>query len=368
MIHWLPAHETGLRKDSAITPERSEHSVRCNGLPHATIINEEYYGFAGMLYATAMKISLITSALTILLSSICMPANSHKNLSPVYDKKELEEHVAFLSALTPARNYRNIRSLNAASDYIERTFIGYGYSPQRQTYEVEGRQYRNIIASYGNPDSPVFVVGAHYDVCGDQPGADDNASGIASLLILAKTILQEKPSLPFRLEFVAFTLEEPPFFRTRHMGSYLHAKSLRDKEVTVVGMASLEMLGYFSREEGSQYYPFPLMKLFYPSKADFIAIVGNLKSSRLVNHFHDCMGRSSVKSEKLIAPSLLPGVDFSDHKNYWKFGYRAIMITDTAFFRNHHYHEPSDTIETLDFSMMAEVARGIYCAITNLKI
>ncbi len=296
-----------------------------------------------------------------------MPANNQKNITYVLDQKELEKHVRFLSELTPARNYKNIQSLNAASDYIERNFIEYGYSPKQQIYEVEGRQYKNIIASYGNPKAPVFVIGAHYDVYGDQPGADDNGSGVASLLSLAHKFLQEKPALPFRIEFVAFTLEEPPFFRTNNMGSYVHAKSLKDKEVKVIGMASLEMLGYFSSKKGSQDYPFFLMRFFYPSKGDFIAIVGNFKSSKLVNHFHDHIGRASIKSEKLTATSLLPGVDFSDHKNYWKFGYQAIMITDTSFYRNHNYHESSDTIETLDFSKMAEVTRGIYFAITHLK-
>jgi Zn-dependent M28 family amino/carboxypeptidase len=296
-----------------------------------------------------------------------MPADNHNNIPYVFDQKELEEHVKFLSEITPARNYKNIQSLNAASDYIERHFIKYGYSPIHQTYEVEGQEYKNIIASYGNPNAPVFVIGAHYDVCGDQPGADDNASGVASLLSLAQKFSQMKPALPFRIEFVAFTLEEPPFFRTNKMGSYVHAKSLKDKGVNVIGMACLEMVGYFSTKDRSQRYPFFLMKLFYPSKGDFIAVVGNFKSSKLVDHFHNHIGQASIKTEKLTAPSLLPGVDFSDHKNYWKFGYQAIMITDTSFYRNHNYHEMSDTIETLDFSKMAEVTRGIYFAITNLK-
>jgi Zn-dependent M28 family amino/carboxypeptidase len=296
-----------------------------------------------------------------------MPADNHNNIPYVFDQKELEEHVKFLSEITPARNYKNIQSLNAASDYIERHFIKYGYSPIHQTYEVEGQEYKNIIASYGNPNAPVFVIGAHYDVCGDQPGADDNASGVASLLSLAQKFSQMKPALPFRIEFVAFTLEEPPFFRTNKMGSYVHAKSLKGKGVNVIGMACLEMVGYFSTKDRSQRYPFFLMKLFYPSKGDFIAVVGNFKSSKLVDHFHNHIGQASIKTEKLTAPSLLPGVDFSDHKNYWKFGYQAIMITDTSFYRNHNYHEMSDTIETLDFSKMAEVTRGIYFAITNLK-
>ena len=314
-----------------------------------------------------MRLPFIATVLTILLLGVCMSANNHKNIPYVFDQKELEEHVRFLSELTPARNYKNMQSLNAASDYIERNFIKYGYSPTHQTYEVEGQQYKNIIASYGNPNAPVFVIGAHYDVCGDQPGADDNGSGVASLLSLAQQFSRKKPALPFRIEFVAFTLEEPPFFRTKNMGSYVHAKSLKNEDVDVIGMASLEMLGYFSSKEGSQHYPFFLMKLFYPSKGDFIAVVGNFKSKKLVNHFYNHIGQASIKTEKLTAPSLLPGVDFSDHKNYWKFGYQAIMITDTSFYRNHNYHETSDTIETLDFSKLAEVTRGIYFAFTNLR-
>lgn len=315
-----------------------------------------------------MKISFIVIILTILFFGVCMPADNYPNISNSFDKKELKEHVKFLSELTPARNYLNIQSLDAASDYIEQKFIKYGYSPLFQVYQAKGRLYKNIIASYGNPDLPVFVIGAHYDVCGNQPGADDNASGVAALLSLAREFSQKKPALPFRIEFVAFTLEEPPFFRTKNMGSYVHAKSMRDKHTNVIGMVCLEMLGYFTSEDNSQSYPIFLMKLFYPSKGDFIAVVGNFNSNSLVMHFFNNMRQESLKVEKLISPSILPGVDFSDHKNYWKFGYKAIMITDTAFYRNKNYHEVSDTIETINFTKLAEVTNGIYFAVTKLKL
>ncbi len=314
-----------------------------------------------------MRTLLIFSAFTILLLSACMSGMNHKNISNVFDQKKLKEHVEFLSNISPARSYENIQSLDTTSEYIENEFIKYGFSPKHQTYEVEGKQYHNIIVSYGTPNAPVLIIGAHYDVCGEQPGADDNASGVASLLSLAQKISQLKPELSFRVDFVAFTLEEPPFFRTNNMGSYIHAKSLKENNEKVLGMVSLEMLGYFSSEEKSQNYPLFLMKLFYPSEGDFIAVVSNYKSRSLVTHFKNYIGEASINVEKLCAPSFLPGVDFSDHKNYWKFGYKAIMVTDTSFYRNPNYHMITDTPDTLDFSKMSEVTNGIYNAIIKVK-
>ncbi len=314
-----------------------------------------------------MKISLFIFAYIFL---VACPYTYAKNNIPTinsFNQNELQKHVKFLSELKPARNYKNIQSLNAAAEYIENEFMKYGYSPRLQKYEVKGRQYKNIIAAYGKLNAPVLVIGAHYDVAGDQPGADDNASGVASLLALAQEISQKKPTLPFRIEFVAFTLEEPPFFRSKKMGSYMHAKNLKDTNVNVIGMVSLEMLGYFSSKKDSQDYPIFFMKFFYPSTGDFIAVVSNSENKDFANHFYNQMGKASVKVEKLTAPSIFPGVDFSDHLNYWRFGYKALMITDTSFYRNKNYHDIYDTMDTLDFVKMAEVTYGIYSAIINLK-
>ena len=283
------------------------------------------------------------------------------------DKNQLYSYVEKLTSLSPPRNYENIVSLNKAADFIKDEFLKYGYSPIEQKYRIKGIEYKNIIASYGPETAPRFIVGAHYDVAGEQPGADDNASGIAGLLALAELFKKHSPKINFRIDFVAYTLEEPPFFRTEGMGSFVHAKSLHDSKVNVLGMLSLEMIGYYSDASGSQEYPLPFMKLFYPTKADFIGVVGNFSSSALIRHFKNTMKLTAIGVESLKAPACLIGVDFSDHMNYWKFGYPAIMITDTAFYRNPNYHSVYDTIHTLNFDRMKEVVKGVYWALINLR-
>jgi len=219
----------------------------------------------------------------------CSAKNSFAQTEVEITPAQLKDMATQLSVISPARNYKNINSLEAASSFIKKQLISFGYSPYEQEFTVNGQEYSNIIASRGANDAPVFVVGAHYDVCGNQPGADDNASGVAGLLKLAQLVAQNNPKLSYRLEFVAYTLEEPPFFRTKHMGSYIHAKSLYEQKVDVIGMASLEMIGFFSNEKKSQEYPISIMKLFYPTKGDFIAIVGNFRSSKLIKHFFSNM-------------------------------------------------------------------------------
>ena len=308
--------------------------------------------------------------LTILLMfpGICMSADRAYNKPEIsVDKNKLYSSVDKLTSLSPPRNYENIGSLNKAADFIKGEFLKFGYSPVEQKYSVRGIQYKNIIATYGPETAQRFIVGAHYDVAGEQPGADDNASGIAGLLALAELFKKYYPKISFRVDFVAYTLEEPPFFRTKEMGSFIHAKSLHDSKVNVLGMLSLEMIGYFSDASKSQEYPLPFMKLFYPTKADFIGVVGNFPSSALNRHFKNTMKLTAIDVESLKAPSCLIGVDFSDHMNYWKFGYPAIMLTDTAFYRNFNYHSVSDTIHTLNFDKMKEVVKGVYWALINLE-
>lgn len=279
----------------------------------------------------------------------------------------LKETVQKLSTTEPPRSFSNPESLDQVARYIKSKFSEYGLSPVEQVYQVDKVAYKNVVASYGPPDAPVLVVGAHYDVFGDLPGADDNASGVAGLIELARLLHTQQPKLNYRIELVAFTLEEPPFFRSFLMGSYVHAKSLYEQDVEVIGMVCLEMIGYFSSAKKSQNYPVPLMRLFYPGTGNFIALVGNFGSSSLSGHFRKNFAAESLEVRQLHAPSFVPGVDFSDHMNYWKFGYKAIMITDTSFYRNANYHQETDTIDTLDFEKMAEVVRGVYWGLVNLK-
>lgn len=318
---------------------------------------------------TTGSLFLIVLATSLLVCAHQVSAKAeHEPLSgPTVDKEELRAIVKELADIEPARNSGNVAALDKAASYIKAMFTAYGYKPAEQVYVVEGREYRNVVASIGPEAAPRFIVGAHYDVAGDQPGADDNASGIAGLLVLARLFKQHDQNLNKRIDFVAFTLEEPPFFRTRMMGSYVHAKSLRDSSADVLGMVALEMIGFFSDQPRSQGYPLPFMNLFYPSRGDFIGIVGNYSSSWLLAHFKKAMERTPVGVETLRAPALAVNVHLSDHINYWKFGYPAIMITDTSFYRNPHYHTSSDSLETLDFERMAEVVKGLYWSILGLS-
>ena len=279
----------------------------------------------------------------------------------------LRDTVEYLTGIEPARNYRNIASLEKAAGFISERFSDYGFSPGRQEFTAGGETYFNITASAGPEGGEVFVVGAHYDVCGDTPGADDNASAVAGLLEAARLIKQHEDQLACRVEFVAFTLEEPPFFSTESMGSYVHAKSLHDAGADVKGMIALEMIGYFTDAKNSQRFPLGPMKLFYPDKGNFIAVVSNYKSGSLKSQTAKHMKTAAINVRTLSAPSLLQGVDFSDHRSYWQFGYDAVMITDTAFYRNPNYHQTSDTIETLSFDKTKEVVRGLFRALLNLR-
>lgn len=297
------------------------------------------------------------------------PAETAEDSYPVLDVRvsNIKSTIEFLTAIQPVRNYTNLPSLNRAADFIKERFAAYGLVTEVQSYKVYNQTYTNIIGTIGQNRAPRIIVGAHYDVFDNQPGADDNASGIAGLLEAARIIKQQSLGTGYRIDFVAYPLEEPPFFGTEDMGSYVHARSLHEAGVEVRGMIGLEMIGYFTDAEKSQEYPVGIMKLFYPSRGNFIAVVGNFSSSGLTKEVKKRMQSAEIDVCSLTAPSWIPGVDFSDHRNYWKFGYDAVMITDTAFYRNPHYHEVSDTMETLDFSKIQEVVKGLVWALINMK-
>lgn len=282
------------------------------------------------------------------------------------DTVHLRRHLHSLITSEAFRTHQNLNALNAAADYIKSEFSKLPGQVQEQNYSIAGKTYRNIVLSTGPMDAPRLIVGAHYDVCGDQPGADDNASGVAGMLELASLLQHQQ--LPFRIDFVAYTLEEPPYFRSEYMGSYIHAQSLHNGQANVMGMISLEMIGYFSDQKNSQDYPVAPMKLIYGSKGNYIAVVqkfGNGKFGRKFKRLYKSEAPLRVKSLK--APSIVPGIDFSDHLNYWRFGYSALMLTDTSFYRNKNYHQPTDTINTLDLVRMGQVIDGVYKTILLLK-
>ncbi|MGE9291847.1 MAG: M28 family peptidase, partial [Puniceicoccales bacterium] len=282
--------------------------------------------------------------------------------------ESLEDHVRALSETFFPRNFQNTRNLNRAADYIADHFRNAGASVHFQEYEVGGRTYRNVIGTFGTLRGERVIIGAHYDSHHKTPGADDNASGVAGLIELA-ALIGKSPLQNQNLELVAYTLEEPPFFDTEDMGSYRHAQALFRNEVKVRGMIALEMIGYFSDEPGSQSYPSSALKLLYPDTGNFIGVIGKLSQREFTRQIKEGMkGVTDLPVYSLNAPEALPGVDYSDHRNYWIFGYDAIMISDTAFYRNPHYHEASDTSETLDYARMAKVVASLFESLQSLPL
>jgi len=290
------------------------------------------------------------------------PITAHETML----REELQSHVAMLSSTIGERNFILFRQLQASADYIEKLFLKYGLAVERQPYTAKDKTFHNIIAEKKGAASPekIIIIGAHYDSFLGTPGADDNGSGIAALLALARLFSQK--SLPCTVRFAAFVNEEPPFFWTKKMGSYVYAERCRRRNEQIIAMLSLECLGYYSDEKNSQHYLFPL-GFFYPAQGDFIAFVGNLSSFGLVRDFTEAF-RSAAQfpSEGGSFPWILPGVFWSDHWPFWKMGYHALMVTDTALFRNQHYHTEEDRPETLDFERMARVVAGLEKVIAKL--
>lgn len=278
------------------------------------------------------------------------------------DTVRINELLTVLTKTPKPRNYQNPDQLNLCAEFILDDFKQHADTVFYQTYQVRGQTYKNVIARFNPKAAKKLVVGAHYDVCGNQEGADDNASGIVGLLEIAR--LLKGKELNQCIELVAYTLEEPPYFRTEYMGSYIHAKSLKDSGTEVTGMVCLEMIGYFKDEKHTQDYPLGFLKLFYGSRGNYITVVNKFsrgKGARKFTRHMDHFARLPVK--KFNGPKSLTGIDFSDHLNYWKMGFSACMVTDTAFYRNKNYHQKTDEMGNLDISRMALVIDGVFLSI-----
>lgn len=296
---------------------------------------------------------------------------------PAVSAKRLETHVRYLSETLYPRSFDHEKNINAAADYIKKELEDAGITVTEQPYEVDGVTYRNLSAHFGPKDGPILIVGAHYDSHGiagtdfqpdtHTPGADDNASGTAGLIELALLLQKNPPKHP--VELVAYTLEEPPFFRTHLMGSAVHARSVKDSGKPIKFMISLEMIGYFSDQANSQQYPAKILHSLYPDTGNFIAIIGRFADKKQTREVKSLLaGATSLPVYSMNAPaSLVPGLDFSDHMNYWNENINAVMITDTAFFRNTNYHKAGDTADTLDYQRMAKVVQGVYAVVQNVK-
>jgi len=278
--------------------------------------------------------------------------------------ENLRRHVEYLSVKIGDRHLWKEGSLNKAADYVESVFTSYGYPVWRQTYSCYGQTVSNLITEKTGMDKGVVIIGAHYDSVPGSPGADDNASAVAGLLELAR--LNRETSSKKTLVFSAFVNEESPCYGSPNMGSMVYAKHLKEQGTPVEVMVCLEMIGFFS-EEKIQRYPLPGMGLVYPKRGNYIGVVGNFRSSRYVSFLKKGIRKhSKIKTKSMTAPEFFGGINLSDQYSFWQHGYRAVMITDTSFFRNRHYHQLTDTIDTLDFDRMAEVVEGLYYTLLDL--
>jgi Zn-dependent M28 family amino/carboxypeptidase len=310
-----------------------------------------------------LLIKLLRSLFFLALNCSIMQTGA-ASLPPV-DPHSLETHVRMLSETLTPRDAGHPENLDRVAAYLRKAFTEAGGRVTDQPYRVGRTTYRNVVADFGPASNERIVIGAHYDTAGPYPGADDNASGVAGLLELAR--LLSGSDLPLTVELVAYTLEEPPYFRTQYMGSAVHAQALKAAGVKLRAMLSLEMIGYFTDAPDSQSFPAPGLSLLYPTTGNFIAVVGKLGQGSLVGQIRRAMAQATeLPVHSIAAPRFLTGVDFSDHASYWKAGYPAAMITDTAFYRNPNYHTRIDTAETLDYRRMAQAVTGVFAAVRGL--
>ena len=323
-----------------------------------------------LLQRLAWSLARVLLMLLIVLVTGCIlvsqpTMHSNQASAKTADPGRLREHVEVLSQTFHPRDWQNPANLDRCADYIAGHFERAGAKVEFQHFTVMEKRYRNVIGRFGVGKERKLIIGAHYDSCSDTPGADDNASGVAGLLELARLISEEPPDA--EVELVAYTLEEPPFFGGPEMGSVIHANSVAEQKSRLTGVIVLEMIGYFSDEPGSQTYPIPMLKAFYPNRGDFITVVGRWDQGGWIKDIKSAMkGRAGIPVHSFRGPKTLPGVDFSDHRNYWPHGIRAAMVTNTAFYRNKAYHTASDTADRLDYERMGMVVVAVYEAVHQL--
>jgi len=325
-----------------------------------------------MCTLSMLLLSLLSPGFTMGQGSLKMPGKSFRGQLPELTEQqralstELRTHVDELAAKIGERNVSDHAGLMQAAAYIERSLTKSGYKLKRQTYMVRGRPCHNIAVELRGSSRPeeIVVVGAHYDSVNGSPAANDNGSGVAALLTLARTLATSNPQRTLR--FVAFTNEEQPYFQSDLMGSYVYARACKSRKEKIVGMLSLETMGYYSDAKNSQRYPAPLAAM-YPSTGNFIAFVGNSSSGSLVKQaVASFRQHAKFPSEGASLPSQLEGVGWSDHWSFWQFGYPALMVTDTAFFRYPYYHSARDTPDKLKYGRTARVVAGLEHVIKEL--
>lgn len=311
-----------------------------------------------------MKKRLIFVAVVILLA-ISTSGDLSKKIIPV-DSERLYNHVKVLVDIDPPRYFKSIPSLDRAAEYIKKEFEKYTPRVRFQVYKDGEQAFKNVIASFGPEKGKRIIVGAHYDVCGPQPGADDNGSGVAAVLELARLFHQLKPRLKYRIDLVAYTLEEPPYFRSPLMGSAVHAKSLAKESVKIKFMISVDMIGYFNAGTRPHAYIKKYIRPGMLKPGNSTCIVTRKKDGHIARKLSREMEKhSGAAVVALDLPGSTPGLDFSDHLNFWNNKYPGVMLTNYYVCPSPYYHRATDTIEKIDFSRVAGIVKGLYVALIN---
>jgi hypothetical protein len=320
-----------------------------------------------MAVVTAVLVGAPTVAWWLM---IRMPGDSFKGPLPALGSHEsalesaLQVDLEHLAVRIGERNTTTPGSLEATASWLEGELGAAGCRVARQTQYVDGVRCDNVEAERRGTSDEIVLVGAHYDSARGTPGANDNGSGVAVLLALSRSLCGGSSRRTLR--FVAFANEEPPYFRTSRMGSAIYAARSAARGERIVGMLSLETMGYFTDAPASQEYPFP-MGLFYPDRGEFIAFIGDVGSRSLVRSaLHTFRATTPFPSEGAALPARTLGVGWSDHASFWDFGYPAIMVTDTALFRYRQYHSPNDTLDRIDVDRLARVTEGLQRVIEAL--
>ena len=279
----------------------------------------------------------------------------------------LQDHLRTLTLTIGERSLYVPENHKRSAEYIESFYRDIGLKVHTEPYPYQTLTVANVVAeiSFCERPSRCYLVGAHYDSVFGTVGADDNASAVAVQLETARHLeaLKGYEELDLKVKLISFALEEPPVFGTRHMGSRVYARKAKREREKIDGMICLEMVGYACHEDGCQGYPFPLMFLGYPKKGNFIGIIGNTRSRDFMLSLSRAFERNSelpvVHLTVPLSGWFLPSVRLSDHSSFWDQGFKAVMVTDTAFFRNPHYHSSSDTMEKLDYTFMAQLVESL---------
>jgi Zn-dependent M28 family amino/carboxypeptidase len=324
------------------------------------------------ILSSAVRVAIAVVAILVLLwwFGMRMPGKNVSKAGPLSSdeialREELRANVQKLAGEIGERNMWHYAQLNAAADFIEDSFSRVGLHTRRDSYQTGGQPCHNIEAEITGNRPEIIVIGAHYDSVFGSPGANDNGTGVAATLALARRFASAKPKQTLR--FVAFVNEEPPYFLSGEMGSQVYARRCKERGDNISGMISLETIGYFSDAPNSQTYPSPGLGLFYPKVGNFIGFVSNVTSRALLRRVIAVFRKQAkIPSEAASLPAFIPGVSWSDQWSFWQQGYPAIMVTDTAPFRYPYYHSSTDTPDKLDYDRFTLVVSGMEKVIQEL--